>query len=411
MTVTCVILYNMKDRNYAKISPEDIRKLYRQMQKENTLSKYTFPTKPSSDGYYHVWVKDEKGGRKQLKSKSLEDLQEKVFQISFSVTSFRSLFEDVQKQKLLYIKDPEKLLSAQNTIERNRRVYTRFIANTEFEKLDISEISKRDIENLCLNILREHDLRKKEFMNLRTLLNSVFKYAYEEYLIIDNPYTRINFDKYTDMLLRPASIENRAHTNEEVQAILQEIYAKQHKSPLYMPAYALELQIAMGLRRGEIPPLCWSDVKDGYIWIHRELISVKRKESVEYTIVSHTKTYKDRRFPITMDIQNILDKLRRLDIDSPYLFPGKTEIGCINNNVVGDYYSRICNKLRIKRSRDFIKGPHSFRRNAITSTVNNGGDIFMASQLFGNTPNVAEQNYYTGLNMSVARNILEGNQK
>ena len=46
---------------------------------------------------------------------------------------------------------------------------------------------------------------------------------------------------------------------------------------------------------------------------------------------------------------------------------------------------------------EVIKGTHSFRRNAITDVVNAaGGNIIMASQLFGNSPEVAKRNYYAG---------------
>ena len=50
-----------------KLSVEDVRKLYIEMEKRLLLEKYTFPKKKSSDGYYHLWVADkprkEAGGR------------------------------------------------------------------------------------------------------------------------------------------------------------------------------------------------------------------------------------------------------------------------------------------------------------------------------------------------------------
>ena len=50
---------------------------------------------------------------------------------------------------------------------------------------------------------------------------------------------------------------------------------------------------------------------------------------------------------------------------------------------------------------------HSFRRNAVTIVVNaSDGNILMASQLFGNSPEVAKNNYYTGLDMKKALEIL-----
>lgn len=67
----------------------------------------------------------------------------------------------------------------------------------------------------------------------------------------------------------------------------------------------------------------------------------------------------------------------------------------------------MCRKLGIEITREVIKGTHSFRRNAITDVVNaSGGNIVLASSLFGNSPEVAQKNYYTGIDMSEAATIL-----
>lgn len=55
----------------------------------------------------------------------------------------------------------------------------------------------------------------------------------------------------------------------------------------------------------------------------------------------------------------------------------------------------------------FQKGTHSFRRNAITDVVNaSGGNIILASKLFGNSPEVAKKNYFTGIDMQDALECL-----
>ena len=51
---------------------------------------------------------------------------------------------------------------------------------------------------------------------------------------------------------------------------------------------------------------------------------------------------------------------------------------------------------------------HAFRRNAITQVINqSNGNILMASKLFGNTPAVIKQNYYTGIDLEKAKEVLE----
>ena len=94
--------------------------------------------------------------------------------------------------------------------------------------------------------------------------------------------------------------------------------------------------------------------------------------------------------------------------DSEYLFPADSPNGCITNNVVYNFYRRVCQKLGIKISRNVIKGTHSFRRNAISQVINNAeGGATMASQLYGNTPDVALRHYYAGLDLTTARKVLE----
>ena len=66
----------------------------------------------------------------------------------------------------------------------------------------------------------------------------------------------------------------------------------------------------------------------------------------------------------------------------------------------------------IEISREFTRGPHSFRRNGITRVCNaSGGNIYLASVLYGNSPQSASKHYYTGINLSEAKALLEGKRK
>ena len=112
-----------------------------------------------------------------------------------------------------------------------------------------------------------------------------------------------------------------------------------------------------------------------------------------------------------MILANLLDRLRDVHsayhINSQYLFPANSDNGVITNNTVYNFYRRMCKKLNIEVSKEFIKGTHSFRRNAITDVINSTNvNILLASQLFGNTPEVARKNYYTGINLDEALNAL-----
>ena len=171
----------------------------------------------------------------------------------------------------------------------------------------------------------------------------------------------------------------------------------------------------MGLRRGELPPLMWTDIRETYIIISKEQLTVKKsaENPKEYfVIVHHTKNNKTRFFPLTTDVRDILSRLKdcheRNGIKNEYLFPADSENGVITNNTVYNFYRRMCASLDIPIQKDIIKGTHSFRRNAITRVVNNsGGNVILASQLFGNSPNVAMNHYYTKADEEQALRALE----
>ncbi len=411
----------MKDfSQYDNMNSRDARELYMHIEKKELLERYTIPKKPCNDGYYRVYVKDptKKSGRKQLIAKSVEELEDKIYAYEKGVygrarKTFAEVYELYLEDKIKYVKSEAKKISRQNTVNRNRSEYKRYFAGTGFEKKFIDEITKMDVEGIVFFNLERYNLREKAMGSLKGILRSAFSFAYEQYLISDNLYTRMNFNKFSGMIEENVSNDKRVHSEFDVKRIMNAIHEYQKEKPDYMSAYALELQILIGCRRGELAPLRRSDVRMNGIWICREQISVKKYNDVpeHWMIVEHTKTYKDRLFPRTEALNEFLDRLYAvLDKyypDTDYLFPDATELGVINNNTVYRLYSRICRKLGITISRDAIKGTHSFRRNAITDVVNaTGGNVILASQLFGNSPQVAAKNYYTGVDTSTALKAL-----
>lgn len=407
--------------NYDTLSFEDVRKLYEMKEREEILKNYSFPEKPSKDGYYRTYVKDitKKAGRKQLSGKTLDELKDKVYDFEKGKSgkarkTFKDAFLITQEEKLKYIKNPEKIVSVKNTISRNNSEYKRFFKGTFIESKYLDSITKEELENIVLMNLQKYDLRKKGLSSMKAILKAIFDLGYEQYWIKDNTYSRVNFKKFSDLLVESVPVSERVHSNAEIMNMLAYIHEHQKKKPFYIPAWTLEMQILTGTRRGELPPLRWSDVHEDYIEIKRSQITVKKdgNQKESFKIVSHTKNYKDRNFPITEDLRAYLTRLKdihdRFYPKSEFLFPADTENGVITNNVVYGFYRRMCKKLNIVQVEGVIKGTHSFRRNNITEVVNaTNGNVIMASTLFGNTPDVAEKNYYTGTNLAVAKEALK----
>lgn len=227
--------------SYDKISLEDAGLMYRQIEMKIILSKYNFPSKPSSDGRWKIYVKDQtsREGRRKLAAKTLDELKNKVIAFEKGVNrqlkkTFKEGFEIVQEQKLRYTKDPEKRLSVENTISRNNSEYRRYFKDTAFEKMYLDEITVKDIDDICVINLTRYDMGKKAFLSLRQILKSVFDLAYQNRWIEDNPYTRLNSGKYRDMFVKTTPIEMRVHKPDEIEMMLETLRQHQQKYPSYV---------------------------------------------------------------------------------------------------------------------------------------------------------------------------------
>ena len=402
-----------------KMNADDVLAKVTDMNKQAILAQHKYAIKFNErDKRYHTYVPDvsKYKNRRSVAKRTIEELEN--YLVDFYTTeaehtenetrkTFKAIFDLVQEKKLKYIKSEEKRLSAENTKVKAYSDFKRYFSGTDFENKYIDTITKKDIEDICLFNLNRYNLRKKAFDALRGILKSVFDMAYSEYWISDNVYQRMDFKIFKNMFAEDVPIEERVHTDEELSAILDELHRKQDSTPKFSSIWALELQIIMGLRRGEVPPLEWADVSDTCITIDKEQLTCGNN----FIVVHHTKNYKDRYFPITNDIRHFLKRLKEMQDtyypNSQYLFPSNTDSGIITNRAVYYVYQGICEKLGIEITQEAVKGPHSFRRNAITDVVNTtNGNIIMASQLFGNTPDVAMQNYYTGTDLALAKSIL-----
>lgn len=412
---------SQKYGNISSVSLDDMRKMYKMKEYENILLKYTFPEHPSSDGYYHVNIRDLSKKRKyrQVKAKTYEDLAMKIIDIELGYDShaspatmtFKKVFEIVLEEKLRYVKDEERRASVMNTLSRLKYTYKIYFKDTWFEELPIDEITSKHIEKICLYNLERNQLKPIEFASLKSAILAVMKHAYQEHWIQDNPYYRVNFTKYKDMMVPPTRAEDRMYPEETVQKFLQYLRWHEEKYPKKFAAFALELQILIGGRRAEIPPLQWTDIKDTHLEIKKELLSVRdENDHLCYKLVHHTKTNKDRVFPLTAEVRDFLIRLiknhQKLGLQSEWLFPDLQGrwLGTVTGTQTYSIYRKACSVLGIKNK--YYMGPHSFRRNGITKVMNKTGNAVLASKLYGNSPIIAEKHYYAGIDIDQALEAL-----
>lgn len=397
--------------------------MYGEVVKEAILKKYTFPTAKSSDGYYHIYIPDvkAKSGRRQIKASTITSLKEKVIAAEtkgkiYEQRTFKEVFEYYQKETIRYVKSEERRYSVLNTVSRKDYCYARFFGGTDFESKPIDKITSKDIKEILFFNLERYELKKRAFDTMSGIIRQTFRTAADEGWILEDTSKLVNYHspKIVNMIIPDKDIEERMYTDEEIDAMIDYCHKWQEKYPKRTTAFALEYQILMGKRRGEVCASKWSDIhtdKNGirYIQISRELQEVKKGAGNPHEfckVVEHTKTSMDRRVPIWDELNEFLSRLKTQHDEyypnEDFMFPADTEFGCINIRTVYYMFHKMRKELGVELSYDCIKGTHAYRRN-FAKRIDNAE---LASKLLGNDVAVLKKNYYNGLDLGKALTAL-----
>lgn len=361
---------------------------------------FTFPNGPcKSDGCYHLHLHNAEGKTisRTVKAKTIEELKDKIYKYHKdmlpSSLTFAEMFQQAQQDVFRYV--------------------------------------KQDSDDMILYNLQRYDLRTRALSSLKSIIRMTFDYAVSHGCIRHNPYPDLDSRRYRDLLAPDAPVRERGYTEDELNRILNYLHQKEESDPKCTTSWALELVVICALRRGEVPPLRLEDIQWGRqpgLYLHRTLLEVRNTDSdnkIGYYPVEHTKTHKDRLYPMSDQLKEFLDRylpIRNAHYPtSPFLFPARRwdnknhrweEGGMITDQTIPSFYSRMCTQLGIKRDSSCIRGTHAFRRNAITDTmVASGGNIDLTAQIFGNSPETIRKAYLLDMNYDAKLAALNGCQQ
>lgn len=376
------------------------------------LSSYTFPKKPQKNGHYYIKVKDpsKKNGRTTLSARTLSELQDKVLQFENTshAKTFYQVYAELQEYIVSGITDETRRVKRNNTVKRHWQSYNKYIKDSKIASMPIVDITAVDVSNVCFWAASQHKIRRHEWGALRTIIKQTFDHA--RFLGILAPdkrtaYELADFRPVYNALEKDISTLDRGYTEEEIEKLQAVIAEKHRKRPNYLPTYGLELQILLGLRRGEVAALKWSDfdMEKGAVTIQREQLTVQGSKPLRYHIDDDTKTGKKRRLAITPKVRELLDTIRSIQYRtnrlSIYLFPADTELGCITNAVIPQHFDELCRKAGIFVSRDLTRGTHAFRRNFESDLYSVSESKDIAADMTGNTKAVFDSNYSMGMSV------------
>jgi integrase len=161
----------------------------------------------------------------------------------------------------------------------------------------------------------------------------------------------------------------------EIGIVLAALAAKQTYSSVDWSAYT-ELMLQTAMRTGEVRAMCWDDIQDGRVLVHRNY-------TLTHGLKESTKTNKKRWVPLNSKCKAILQNLPRED---RFVFPW-------NRLAFQSYFRKKLAPLHMAGLISHLYRPYDCRHTAISRWIEAGIPVPQVAAWAGNTSEVIFKHY------------------
>ena len=350
--------------------------------KETILKDHQYKISLGSDGRWMTYIPDKDKKRILIKRTRREDLEN--YLVEFYSKKERT-FGDVYTEWRSY---HDKMLCS-ITISSYNSDKVRFFNGQEFFDIPIASIIEDDIRVFVRERIGALQLCDDAAKRIIRYIANTFEFAIRRGYVTTDPARYIkarDFAKYCYSSVR--SKKKKVIPPNEFSLLLEKIENDLKVKPNYIPLYAVIFASLTGMRVGEITPLMWEDVKDGYIEVNK---SHKYNAKTKAYYISKTKNGKERKFPITDEISKLLETIRSVKDEYGYLseFIFSNKKGILNPSMVSACLARKCKKINLT-----AYGVHAYRRTLNSRMAYNNVPGSIRAELLGHT-NAVNESYYT----------------
>lgn len=367
------------DSSYVKAQVDNMRRDY-------ILRNHKYAITACKNGKFYSFLPKPGGGKKQIKRNSREEVEDVIVQFykneeSNHQTTFMDVYNEWRTFKDQMVSD--------NTVVKYNTDCDRFFTYSDFAYLPIKNITEDEISVFIKNTTTELFLAKKATKSLFGYLHNTFLFGCRHKYIENDPMQFLASKDFYKYCTESTRSQKEQVINNKDWELLQEKFKKDHeKNPNYIPIYAVEFAALTGMRVGEISALTWDCIFDDYFLINK---SEKYNRKTGEYYISKTKTMKDRIFPITDEIRDVLQTVKKIEMQNGYIseFVFSNENGRIHTNVISSCLKNKCRQLGITE-----KGIHAYRKTLNSKMRLNGVSAIVAGSLLGNSKEVNDE-YYT----------------
>ena len=392
----------VRGTNIKNLSTEDMLKLALDMdiidmasveekiemkQRSRILKQHPYSIWEGKNGYWYTYFQpDEECKRKLVKKKTQKDLEDMLVKLYCGTDEKHNITFGEMYYKWREMQD--KLVS-DNTISKYDTDYQRYFANQEFTNLEIERITEETVKVFICKTVKEQTLCKKACKTLFGYVKNVIKSALINKVLYENPIEYLEakqFYKYCTE--KKKSPEQRVVSDFDMKRLYERFQKDYDRKPDYIPTYAVELATLTGMRVGELSALKWEDIHETYIFISK---SEKYNRIEKKYYIDQTKNKENRKFPVSEEIRNLLDRVKKAEIRSGYVceWVFANQNGRIHAPVISSCLKNKCRQIGMEE-----KGIHAFRRTVNSKMRCSGVPATVAASLLGHTEEVNE-NYYT----------------
>lgn len=353
--------------------------------REKILSNHPYNVWQASDGFWKTYLPDERKGRKLVKKRERESVEDEI--VSFYDTKISC---QLKKRFGMWVERQEILGRSSNTIHKYKTEYRRFFKGYSIEKKDLWNIDEISLSKHLKNVIIEKEIPYLSVKQMYGMLCGVYEVAVKERLVDENE----NPMKYIDIKMfkryckekKIKTTEERILTPIEQEETLASIKLFKILYPDTVSNYAVELAMYTGMRVGELAGLMWEDIDfDRRIIIIRHSERYDKENEDRYSI-GDTKNHLWRFYPMTDDIFRIITDVYAIEKKNGWLseFVFSNEKGRVHANAISSRALRMTNGKSI----------HAIRRTVNSILKCNGVSSTIASSLIGNTERCNDM-YYT----------------
>ncbi|MCR5804207.1 MAG: tyrosine-type recombinase/integrase [Clostridia bacterium] len=337
--------------------------------------------------YTHIYVD---GKRKVVQKATEDELYDFLYDFYREQESLPKTYEDVFNAFVEYKREHGRSKSTLKEYQRINGFLKKSIRNKA-----IVLISEDELRKWLINDFLKRNPKKEALKKMLQLLKAVFSFGIRKKVCLTNPAQDLLVEDYLKFCnLTTRTNEERSFSEEEIEKLRS--YGLQDR----LNPHAAVMLVAMetGMRAGELPAIRKDDIKDGYIYVHRQQIrdpktSTNSKISfreVEYTKNERANPRGGRKIPITRACQEALNIALNLPGESEYLFHHSDGAPVLKDSY--EYYlRRRCKSLGIK-----TRNNHAFRVAFNARLIKAGVDANQRCYVLGHGMQTNEKHYSFG---------------